>query len=60
MFSSLSGGRSGQADSAVQRFQNLPQAKQGEHGDQILCFPKPMGVKIGIYLTGGLSVRQNT
>lgn len=46
MLSSLSGGRSWQADSAVQCFQNLPQVKQGERGDQILYLPKPMVLKL--------------
>lgn len=42
MFSSLSGDRSQQADSAVRRFRNLSQVKQGERGDQIFYFPKPI------------------
>ena len=46
MFSSLSGDRSQQADSAVRYFQNLPQVKQGERGDQILYFPKPVVLKL--------------
>lgn len=46
MFSSLSGDRSRQEDSAVQHFQGLPQVKRSEHGDQILYFPKPVVLKL--------------
>lgn len=41
MFSSLSGGRSQQADSASTALQHLLQVKRGEHRDQILDIPKP-------------------
>lgn len=46
MFSSLSGARSQQADSAVRRFENRLRVTQGERGDQILDFPKPVVLKL--------------
>lgn len=46
MLSSPSGRRSQQADSAVQRVQDVPQVKQGEHGDKTVYFPKHIVLKL--------------